>query len=138
MQPAARAQRQRAALHISASGSNVVAFFDGTREDNALALPRAGDVGEARTFAAAAQASLDAWRDTFGPALVATLAAWLLGGVLYRVLPVTETVGGHIRNLLMVQACLCVAAGAQGLLPACLLVLLSFVFPRLSKRFYSS
>lgn len=66
------------------------------------------------------------------------LRAWLLGGLLYRLQPVPATVGGHIRNLLMLQACLCVAAGSSGLLPACTFVLASFVFARLSKRFYSS
>jgi 4-hydroxybenzoate polyprenyltransferase len=66
------------------------------------------------------------------------MRAWLLGGMLYRVQPVPATVGGHIRNLLMVQGCFCLAAGSQGLLPAMLFVLLSFVFVRLAKRFYSS
>lgn len=66
------------------------------------------------------------------------MRAWLLGGLMYRAQPVPETVGGHIRNLLMVQACFCVAAGPQGVLPAILFVLLSFVFMRLSARFYSS
>ena len=66
------------------------------------------------------------------------LRAWLLGGPMYRLQPVPATVGGHIRNLLMLQACLCVAAGPQGLLPAAAFMLLSFVFKRLSARFYSS
>jgi len=66
------------------------------------------------------------------------LRAWLLGGLLYRLQPVPVTVGGHIRNLLLVQACLCVVTGAGGVLPAVLFVLLSFVFVRLSTRFYSS
>ncbi len=66
------------------------------------------------------------------------MRAWLLGGLMYRHQPVPVTVGGHIRNLLMVQACLCVAAGPQGLLPAALFVLLTFVFASLSARFYSS
>ena len=66
------------------------------------------------------------------------MRAWLLGGPLYRLQPVPDTVGGHIRNLLLAQSCLCAAAGAPGLLPATLFVLLSVVFPRLSKRFYSS
>jgi hypothetical protein len=38
----------------------------------------------------------------------------------------------------MVQACFCAAAGLQGILPALTFVLLSFVFPRLAARFYSS
>jgi 4-hydroxybenzoate polyprenyltransferase len=66
------------------------------------------------------------------------MRAWLLGGVLYRLQPVPETVGGHIRNLLMVQGCFCAASGSRGLLPAVLCVLLSAVFVRLAKRFYSS
>ena len=66
------------------------------------------------------------------------MRAWLLGGPMYRLQPVPATVGGHIRNLLMLQACLCVAAGPQGLLPAAAFMLLSFVFKRLSARFYSS
>jgi 4-hydroxybenzoate polyprenyltransferase len=66
------------------------------------------------------------------------LRAWLLGGLMYRLQPVPATVGGHIRNLLMVQACFCAAAGLQGILPALTFVLLSFVFPRLAARFYSS
>ena len=70
--------------------------------------------------------------------VMSLMRAWLLGGLMYRAQPVPATVGGHIRNLLMVQACLCVAAGPQGLMPASLFVLLSFVFARLSARFYSS
>ena len=66
------------------------------------------------------------------------MRSWLLGGLMYRAQPVPATVAGHIRNLLMVQACFCVAAGRQGLLPALLFVLLSFVFPRVAARFYSS
>ena len=66
------------------------------------------------------------------------MRAWLLGGLMYKSQPVPVTVGGHIRNLLMVQACFCVAAGQAGLLPAMLFVLLSFVFARLHTRFYSS
>jgi len=66
------------------------------------------------------------------------MRSWLLGGLMYRLQPVPVTVGGHIRNLLMVQACFCAAAGSQGLIPAALFVLLSFVFARLSARFYSS
>jgi len=70
--------------------------------------------------------------------VMALMRAWLLGGLMYRLQPVPVTVGGHIRNLLMVQACFCVASGSQGLMPAALFVLLSFVFARLSERFYSS
>jgi 4-hydroxybenzoate polyprenyltransferase len=66
------------------------------------------------------------------------MRAWLLGGLMYRLQPVPATIGGHIRNLLMAQACFCAATGQTGLLPALLFVLLSFVFPRLSARFYSS
>ena len=66
------------------------------------------------------------------------MRAWLLGGMMYRLQPVPATVGEHVRNLLMVQACFCVASGQAGLLPAALLVLLSFVFKRLTARFYSS
>jgi uncharacterized membrane protein YeiH len=66
------------------------------------------------------------------------MRAWLLGGLMYRLQPVPATVGGHIRNLLMTQACFCAAAGQQGLLPALFFVLLAFVFPRLAVRFYSS
>ncbi len=83
-------------------------------------------------------------QDSFTPTvyvflMVMTLMrAWLLGGLMYRVQPVPVTVGGHIRNLLMVQACFCVAAGQSGLLPSMLFVLLSFVFARLHTRFYSS
>ncbi|MEI7899170.1 MAG: UbiA family prenyltransferase [bacterium] len=87
-----------------------------------------------------AQKRLDALTPTvYVFLMVMTLMrAWLLGGLLYRLAPVPVTVGGHIRNLLMVQACLCVAAGQSGLLPAVLFVLLSLVFARLSARFYSS
>jgi 4-hydroxybenzoate polyprenyltransferase len=70
--------------------------------------------------------------------VMALLRAWLLGGMLYRIQPVPDTVGGHIRNLLLLQGCFCVAAGAAGLMPALCFVLLSLVFARLSKRFYSS
>jgi 4-hydroxybenzoate polyprenyltransferase len=70
--------------------------------------------------------------------VMALMRAWLLGGLLYRLQPVPLTVGGHIRNLLMVQGCLCVASGPSGLLPAGTFVLLSLIFARLSKRFYSS
>jgi hypothetical protein len=66
------------------------------------------------------------------------MRAWLLGGVMYRLQPVPVTIGSHIRNLLMVQACFCLAAGSRGLLPALFFVLLSFVFPGLAARFHSS
>lgn len=70
--------------------------------------------------------------------VMALMRAWLLGGMLYRLQTVPETVGGHIRNLLLVQGCLCVAAGPAGLWPALFFVALSLVFTRLAKRFYSS
>ena len=70
--------------------------------------------------------------------VMALMRAWLLGGMLYRIQPVPDTVGGHIRNLLLLQGCFCVAAGAAGLMPALFFVLLSLVFARLSRRFYSS
>lgn len=66
------------------------------------------------------------------------MRTWLLGGVMYRLQPVPATIGGHIRNLLMVQACFCLAAGVRGLLPALFFVLLSFIFPGLAARFASS
>jgi 4-hydroxybenzoate polyprenyltransferase len=66
------------------------------------------------------------------------MRAWLLGGPMYRLQPVPATVGGHIRNLLMVQACFCAAAGPKGLLPTACFVLASLAFKRLSTRFYSS
>ncbi len=70
--------------------------------------------------------------------VMAMMRAWLLGGIMYRCQPVPESVAGHIRNLLLVQACFCVASGARGLMPALFLVALSFVFRRLSHSFYSS
>ncbi len=70
--------------------------------------------------------------------IMTLMRAWLLGGIMYRLQPVPATIGGHIRNLLMLQACLCTAAGRAGIVPAVALVLLSFIFPRLSARFYSS
>ena len=69
---------------------------------------------------------------------MALMRAWLLGGPLYRLQPVPDTIAGHIRNLLQVQACLCTAAGKGGLFPAIFLMTLWFAFPRLAKRFYSS
>lgn len=70
--------------------------------------------------------------------IMTLMRAWLLGGILYRLQPVPVTVGGHIRNHLMVQACLCSATGGWGLLPALGLVLASQLFAMLSRRFYSS
>jgi len=64
--------------------------------------------------------------------------SWMLGGMLYRLQPVPDTVAGHIRNLLLVQACLCSAVGTSGLFPALFLMALWMIFPRLAKRFYSS
>ena len=66
------------------------------------------------------------------------MRAWMLGGIMYQIQPVPATIGGHIRNLLMTQACFCAVAGLQGILPALTFLLLSFVFLRLSARFYSS
>ena len=66
------------------------------------------------------------------------MRGWLLGGMMYRVQPVPVTVGGHIRNHLMVQAALCAAAGGAGLAVAGVLVLCSQLFSRLTRRFYSS
>lgn len=66
------------------------------------------------------------------------MRAWLLGGPLYRLQEMPAIIGGYIRNLMMVQACLCVACGAAGLLPAVTLVLLFSIFPRLTKSYYSS
>lgn len=70
--------------------------------------------------------------------VITLMRAWLLGGIMYRLQPVPATIGGHIRNLLLLQAALCAVAGAVGVLPAVGLVLLSLVFPHLAKRFYSS
>lgn len=70
--------------------------------------------------------------------IMTLMRSWFLGGILYRVQPVPVTVGGHIRNHLMAQACFCSAAGGWGLMPALLLVVASQVFAVLSKRFYSS
>jgi 4-hydroxybenzoate polyprenyltransferase len=66
------------------------------------------------------------------------MRAWLLGGPLYRFQEMPAIIGGYIRNLMMVQACLCVACGAAGLLPAVMLILLFSIFPRLTKSYYSS
>lgn len=66
------------------------------------------------------------------------MRAWLLGGPLYRLQEMPAIIGGYIRNLLMVQACLCVACGVAGLWPAMTLLLLFTVFPRLARSFYSS
>lgn len=66
------------------------------------------------------------------------MRAWFLGGILYRVQLVPITVGGHIRNHLMTQACLCSATGGWGLIPALALVVASQLFAVLSRRFYSS
>ena len=66
------------------------------------------------------------------------MRAWLLGGPLYRIQEMPAIIGGYIRNLMMVQACLCVACGVVGLWPAMTLLLLFTVFPRLTKSYYSS
>ena len=69
---------------------------------------------------------------------MALMRAWLLGGPLYRIQKMPAIIGGYIRNLMMVQACLCVACGVMGLWPAMTLLLLFTVFPRLARSFYSS
>jgi len=66
------------------------------------------------------------------------MRSWFLGGLMYRCQPVPVTVGGHIRNHLMVQASLSSAAGGVGLAVAGVLVLASQLFSSLSRRFYSS
>lgn len=70
--------------------------------------------------------------------IMVLMRAWLLGGALYRVLPRTAIVGAHIRNLLLLQAALCVAVGQQGIFPAVTLLLLSVLFPRLTALAASS
>ncbi len=70
--------------------------------------------------------------------IMTLMRAWFLGGILYRVQPVSVTVGGHIRNHLMAQACFCSAAGGWGLMFALALVVTSQAFAVLSRRFYSS
>jgi len=69
---------------------------------------------------------------------MALMRAWLLGGPLYRFQEMPAIIGGYIRNLMMVQACLCVACGVAGLWPAMTLLLLFSIFPRLTRNFYSS
>lgn len=69
---------------------------------------------------------------------MAVMRAWLLGGPLYRLQEMPLIIGGHIRNLLLVQAAFCVACGTAGILPAVTLVLLFSAFPRLSRAYYSS
>ncbi|MBQ7189880.1 MAG: UbiA family prenyltransferase [Kiritimatiellae bacterium] len=71
-------------------------------------------------------------------AVISLMRAWFLGSVFYFIQPVPETVGGHIRNLLLLQATLCLGAGVNGILPAVTFLLLSVAFKRLSRRFYSS
>jgi 4-hydroxybenzoate polyprenyltransferase len=76
---------------------------------------------------------------TFIFLMVMTLMrSWLLGGMMYRCQPVPVTVGGQIRNHLMVQASLASLAGGVGLAVAAVLVLASQLFASLSRRFYSS
>ncbi len=70
--------------------------------------------------------------------IMVLMRAWLLGGALYRALPRTEIVAAHIRNLLLLQAALCVAVGQLGILPAVTLLLLSVLFPRLTTLAASS
>jgi 4-hydroxybenzoate polyprenyltransferase len=69
---------------------------------------------------------------------MALMRVWLLGGPLYRFQAMPIIIGGYIRNLLMVQACFCVASGVAGLWPAMTLLLLFSFFSRLSKTYYSS
>jgi 4-hydroxybenzoate polyprenyltransferase len=69
---------------------------------------------------------------------MSVMRAWLLGGPLYRVQEMPLIIGGFIRNLLLIQAALCVACGTAGILPAITLVLLFAIFPRLAKAYYSS
>lgn len=69
---------------------------------------------------------------------MALMRVWLLGGPLYRFQAMPIIIGGYIRNLLMVQACFCVASGVAGLWPAMTLLLLFSFFPRLSTSYYSS
>lgn len=69
---------------------------------------------------------------------MALMRVWLLGGPLYRFQAMPVIIGGYIRNLMMVQACFCVASGVAGLWPAMTLLLLFSIFPRLSKSYYSS
>ena len=66
------------------------------------------------------------------------MRSWLLGGMMYRCQPVPVTVGGHIRNHLLVQASLASIGGGIGLAVAGVLVLVSQLFAALSRRFYSS
>jgi len=67
------------------------------------------------------------------------MRSWLLGGMMYRAQAVPLTIGAHIRNHLMVQACLCAAAGGwTGMVVAGFLVVASQLFAGLSRRFYSS
>jgi len=69
---------------------------------------------------------------------MAVMRAWLLGGPLYRLQEMPLIIGGFIRNLLLIQAALCVVCGTAGILPAITLVLLFAVFPRLARAYYSS
>lgn len=69
---------------------------------------------------------------------MALMRVWLLGGPLYRFQTMPVIIGGYIRNLMMVQACFCVACGVAGLWPAMTLLLLFSIFPRLNKSYYSS
>ena len=71
-------------------------------------------------------------------AVITLMRSWLLGGILFSLQPVPETIGGHIRNLLLLQATLCLASGVNGILPAVTFMLLSVLFKRLSRHFYSS
>lgn len=95
----------------------------------AMAIPGMDDAGDMRTLAAAAHASLDAWRATFGPAFFATVMAWVVGGAMgiacaaapracRDVLrPALKGVGA-IPVLLLVLACIVVTGTQAGSLVA--------------------
>lgn len=70
--------------------------------------------------------------------IITLTRSWLLGGIMYRLQPVPATIGGHIRNLLMIQACFVLASGSHGIIPALLLILLSLIFQKANRHFYSS
>jgi 4-hydroxybenzoate polyprenyltransferase len=70
--------------------------------------------------------------------IMALMHAWLLGTTLYRLQPVPITVGGHLRNHLLVQACLCALCNRPGLGVALILVLSVPLCSVLQRRLYSS
>ncbi len=95
----------------------------------AVAVPPADGATQIRTLVAAAHAALDAWRGTFGPALVATVIAWVAGSAIgigmaasargWReiVRPALRGVAG-IPLLLLVLGCIAVAGVHAGSLVA--------------------